>query len=119
MPLIKIALASLLFIGACGTSVSTLQLSPITSPPRPPLSVETFMQPPPRPYINVARLEAHDGMSPSTSYMIAKLRERAAQLGCDGIIIEPIGHHEDSHHVTHLAGTCIMFAAQTSAAPTR
>lgn len=115
MPFIKITLASLFFLGACGTTVSTLQLRPISSPPRPPLSVELLMRPPARPYVDLARLEAHDGMVPSTSYMMAKLRDRGAQLGCDAIIIDPVGHHE--HHVSHLSGTCIIFAPQTVTSP--
>ena len=117
MSITKISVAGVLFLGACGTSVSTYQLRPISAAPRPPLSVETFMQPPPRPYVTVARLEAHDVMSPSSGYMITKLRDRAAELGCDAVIIDPLGHHEDPHHVRDLSGMCIMFASATASSP--
>ena len=113
MPNLKILFASTLLVG-CGTSVSTLQLRPLTNAPRPPLSVEMFTVPPARPYIEVARIEAHDLMAPSASYMMSKIRERGASMGCDGIVLDPIGHHEDPHHLTDHAGMCIMFAAQTT-----
>lgn len=116
MPNLKILLASTALLGACGTSVSTLQLRPVTGGPRPPLSVEVFSSPPPRPYIEVARIEAHDIMAPSANHMIFKIREHAARLGCDGVVLDPVGHHEDPHHLTDHAGMCIVFAPQATRA---
>lgn len=112
---IKIAFTSLLFVAACGTTVSTLPLRPITAQPRPVMSVGLFMTPPPQPHYAVARLEAHDALARSANHMISKLREEAARLGCDGVLVDPLDHHVDRHHVSDLAGACIMFTPATAA----
>lgn len=82
--------------------------------PRPVMTVGLFMTPPAQPHTAVARLEAHDALSPSANSMIAKLREEAARLGCDGLLVDQFDHHDDHHHLSDLSGTCIMFVPQTS-----
>lgn len=88
----KLPLALLLAVG-CGTSIQTTPINPAPRPlaPRPPASVELFTSgAPPRAHVDVAFLEAEESSSFSTHRtpeMLNKLRERGAQMGCDGIVI--------------------------------
>ncbi len=85
-------IASLPFLG-CGTQIRSTIINP---PPhamqsRPPASVEVFTSAPPRdrPFVDVAFLEAEQESGYSTDgteQFFAKLRGRAAQMGCDGLV---------------------------------
>lgn len=85
--------AALLFTAACGASVTRTDLN---APPRPmaarhPATVELFTSGAPmRPHVDVAVLEAEESSSFSradTRDLIVALRDRAASMGCDGVVI--------------------------------
>jgi hypothetical protein len=93
---------SLLLVG-CGAWSSQTFINPAPHPmaARPPASVEVFTAgAPTRPHVDVALLEVRqrDGWSFSTTaVMIAQLREDAAEMGCDGIVVTgPNNHTVDS-----------------------
>jgi hypothetical protein len=86
-------LISLLFIAACGTSITAI---PTNRPlhamrPRHPMSVEIFTSGiPQRPFIEVAYLESQQESDMSLDgapTVLTKMREAAAKMGCDGLII--------------------------------
>lgn len=87
------SLLVLALVTGCGTQVATtpINTSPRPLHPRSPDSVEVFVTAaPPRPYVDVAYLEAEQESelaADNTGEFIAKLRVRAAELGCDGVIL--------------------------------
>jgi hypothetical protein len=91
MPVTKALLFTLLL--GCGTSigVTPLNTSPRALQARSPADVEVFMTAaPPYPYVDVAYLEAEQQSEMSvdgTNEFIAKLRVRAAEIGCDGLVL--------------------------------
>lgn len=102
MPVTRSVLAVLLATG-CGTTVTATTLNPSPKPmaPRSPDSVELFSSAPPaRPYVDVAYLEAEqdsDLSADRTGAFVAHLRERAAAMGCDGVIL---GEHTNRPSVS-------------------
>jgi hypothetical protein len=88
-----VALAVALALAGCrGTRTQMTALNPAPRPlaPRLAADVEVFSSAPPtRPYVDVALLEAEQA-KPSraaTAALIAALRKRAAQHGCDAIVV--------------------------------
>ena len=88
---------------------------------RPIDSVELFTSgAPQRPHTDVAVMEAEPGLSErSTGDLIARMRERAAEMGCDGLVVtgvdtQVIRHEGDRKTVT---GTCIVYAPTAVANP--
>ncbi|HKA91924.1 MAG TPA: hypothetical protein VKE22_29880 [Haliangiales bacterium] len=86
-------LASLLFLAACGTTITAV---PTNRPlrvmsPRDPMSVEMFTSGiPQRPYVEVAYLESQqesDLSFDNAPTVMMKMREEAGKMGCDGLII--------------------------------
>jgi len=102
MPVTRFVLTALLATG-CGTSigVTPINASPRPLRPRPPAAVEVFLtQAPSRPYVDVAYLEAEQESELSGDAVPAfldKLRYRAAQIGCDGLIV---GEHTSRETVS-------------------
>jgi hypothetical protein len=103
--------------------------APHAMQPRPPYTVEMFSSgPPQRPYIDVAYLEAEQDSAYSfdgTSDFIAQLRERAARMGCDGVVLGGVTNAPDAvASVTAdvnasrkgLTATCVMYLPETVAA---
>jgi hypothetical protein len=86
-------LISLLFVAACGTTITAIPTNrPLRAmTPRDPMSVEMFTSGlPPRPYVEVAYLEAQQESDMSfdrAPTVMTKMREEAAKIGCDGLII--------------------------------
>jgi len=90
----RLILGSLIFVLACGTTVST---TPVNAPPhamhpRPDDTVEVFTSGAPhdRSFTDVAYLEAAQDSTDSldgTPELIAALRGRGAKMGCDGIVL--------------------------------
>jgi hypothetical protein len=86
----------------CGTSLRATMINPAphAMQPRPPQTVEMFSSGPPhRPYIDVAYLEAEQEASYSldgTSDFIAQLHERAAQMGCNGVVLGGVTNAPDA-----------------------
>jgi hypothetical protein len=117
-------LLALLALVGCGTTVRTIMINQPPRPmqPRPVEEVQLFTSAPPtRPYIDVAYLEAEqdsEWSSDETPVFFTKLRERAANLGCDAVVIgnpthrdKPgLGMHEDGRNmVTGQTATCVMY----------
>ena len=114
---------SMLVLGGCGTFV---QAAPLNAPPRalsprPADAVEVYSSSPPaQAHVDVALIQAEqiNGMSePELPEMIAKLREKAGQMGCDAIFIsgvsERAGADGDARLIdpgSHLLmATCIAY----------
>ena len=115
---------ALLALAACGTTVRTIM---INQPPRPmqarPMEeVQMFTSgAPARQFVDVAYLEAEqdsEWSSDMTPEFFTKLRERAASLGCDGVVIGNPTHRDapgfgtkgdGRNFVNGITATCIMF----------
>lgn len=122
---LSLILSSTLALAGCGTRVDYTPLrgpgAPMT--PRSPSQVEVFMtQKPSWPYVEVGLLEARQESTLSLdgqSGIIEELREEAAEIGCDGLIVtggaDEVTGHIDKHggYVTELKGyraVCIVWA---------
>ena len=114
--------AGLLISGGCGTFVEATALNapPRALSPRPVDAVEVYSSSPPaQAHVDVALIQANqiNGMNAELPEMIAKLREKAAQMGCDAIFIsgasERAGAPGDAHLFdpgSHLLlATCIAY----------
>jgi hypothetical protein len=85
-------LIPLLLLLSCGPTINQNRLNAPPRPmtPRQPLAVEMFTtRVPDRPYVEVAMIETQQGaLSPETpSEIFDILRERAAEMGCDGVVL--------------------------------
>jgi hypothetical protein len=124
MPHRSAVMGLLLFAAGCGTSVTATALN--GGPdlvPRPTRRVQVFASGPPhRPYRDVALLEVeqtHSLNEQGTALMIERLRERAAQLGCDGVVFGGFTERDGAQPgsgwdlidpgATTLRATCIVF----------
>ncbi|GAB4558423.1 MAG: hypothetical protein Tsb0020_03390 [Haliangiales bacterium] len=121
-------LASATLFAACGTSVHATRLNHAPRPmqPRPVESVEVYASgPPPRATIDIAFLEAEQASSWSmdkTPELISELRHKAAELGCDAVVIGGTGSRDPGLRDTEswlvenpkerksVYGTCVMYA---------
>jgi hypothetical protein len=126
-----VALAAWVASG-CGTSVTETYVNgpPGTAIPRSPRSVRIFTSgPPSRPHMDVALLEVeqtHGLNEQGTALMIDRLRERAAQMGCDAVVVGGIrerdgfppgsGFYLLDPGATTLHATCIVFTDRQPAA---
>ncbi|GAC1522441.1 MAG: hypothetical protein NVS3B10_22770 [Polyangiales bacterium] len=75
---------------ACGVAVSYTQLRPSADlSPVPPASVELFLSPPPRHYVELGMIEVQQEAynSDQTGELIQQMRIRAGRAGCDALII--------------------------------
>jgi hypothetical protein len=120
---------ALVLAAGCGTSIRS---TPINQPPHPmmardPASVELFTSgAPPRPHVDVTFIEAEESSSLSTHEtpdMLRELRDKGAQLGCDGVVIggvssrDPGVNDAEAWLVDHPKGrkgifaTCIVYTA--------
>lgn len=114
-------LASVLFAG-CAAQVSSTQVNQPPAPMfrRPAESVELFTSgAPQRPHTDVAVMEAEPGLSErSTGELIGRMREKAAAMGCDGLVVTGVDtqltRHDERKTVT---GTCIVYAPTAVANP--
>jgi hypothetical protein len=116
-------------VTACGTFVTETPInrSPHLLSPRPPGSVEVFSSgPPPRSHVDVAFLEAeqtHGLNSQRTGLMIERLRARAADMGCDGIVIGGVREKDGAQPgsgwdildpgSTTMHATCIVYRTES------
>jgi hypothetical protein len=120
---------ALLVCVSCGTSVSYVALNrpPRALSPRPPESVRLYSSDRPvGPYVDVGLLEAvqDSGLSAhETRDIIAALRKRAGQLGCDGLVIGGISSHTGVAETVLLDapldrkgvyGTCVVYTVAKS-----
>ena len=120
-PASPLLLSGALLLFGCASTVTT---TPIHHPPRPlvpraPSSVLVLAgEPPSEPHVNVALLqvdqyEAHD--SRDMSELIQRLREKAAEIGCDAVYLENGGQHKGGDVPFHLGSrqllaSCIVFS---------
>jgi hypothetical protein len=107
--------------GCSETLVSTTPLNPppFTMTPKAPADVELYSSSPPkRPHIDVALLEAvQDDSGEDHDEMLAKLRESAAQMGCDAVFVGGLSYRsgdpnlgqlfDPNKHV--LRATCMVY----------
>ncbi|MEA2697875.1 MAG: hypothetical protein QOI66_2146 [Myxococcales bacterium] len=88
------------FLGGCGTYVGFTRINdpPYPLSPRAPRSVEVFSSgTPARPHVDVAVVEAeqtHSLNEQGTGLMIRRLREQAAAIGCDAIVLGGSTDHQ-------------------------
>lgn len=114
--------SSAVVLGGCGTFVEATALNapPRALSPRPAYAVEVYSSSPPaQAHVDVALIQANqiNGMNAELPEMIAKLREKAGQMGCDAIFIsgasERAGAPGDAHLFdpgSHLLlATCIAY----------
>ncbi len=89
----RLAYVCLGLAAACGTTISAVPTNHPVRPmtPRDPMSVEVVTTGvPPRPFVEVAYLEAQQQSEYSLDAapeVMTKMRERAAALGCDALIL--------------------------------
>jgi hypothetical protein len=104
----------------CGTFVTATPINPPPRPllPRAPESVQVLASAPPsEPHVDVALLEVtqsegwnREGMD----FMIQRLREKAAELGCDAVYVKNTSAHEGEDPLldpdrAELLASCIVF----------
>lgn len=105
----------------CGTFVTATPINPAPRPlvARTPESVQVLASGAPlEPHVDVALLEAEqdEGWNrQGTDYMIQRLREKAAELGCDALYVKSKSFHEERDS-THLLASCVVFTPPGSAA---
>ena len=121
----RLLVAAVLFVSSCGTFVTETYLNgtPATVIPRSPDSVQIYTSgSPSRPHADMALLEVeqtHGLNEQGRALMLSRLRARAAQLGCDAVVVGGIRERDgaqpgsgfdllDSGSTT-LHATCIMF----------
>jgi hypothetical protein len=121
---VTMALASLLFVGACASRVNSKYEArnpgQTTAAARPAEDVELVnATAPDRPYVTVGTIEADvhgEGTEPRAALMW-RMRELAARKGCDAVAVpgKPLDR------VDHATGACIVYtdAAHVAAAGTR
>lgn len=126
MPFRFAALGLFLFAAGCGTTVTTTSLHNGGTRdliPRPQHLVDVFASGPPRrPYRDVALLEVeqtHSFNEQGTDLMIQRLRERAGEIGCDGIVFGGFTERDGAQPgsgwdlidpgATTLRATCIVY----------
>ncbi len=108
------ALVGVLLIGGCADSVSYTHLA---EPPRPLQSrpvqdVEVLnISPPARPHRNVGVLQAVSGrlLAFDPPRLIGKLRDQAARLGCDALLITSIDRRETRYEGPSIEGSCVVY----------
>ncbi len=111
-------------LGGCGTFVDATPLNPAPRAlsPRPAEQVEVYASSPPtRPHVDIALIQADqiNGSSADLAAMVAKLREKAGQMGCDALFVsgssERAGAPGDAHLLdpgSHLLlATCVVYVA--------
>ncbi|MEY2932835.1 MAG: hypothetical protein RL033_3584 [Pseudomonadota bacterium] len=112
----------------CGTFVTATAINPAPRPlvPRSPESVQVLASNPPRePYVDVALLEVEQSQGlnrQGMDYMIQRLREKAAELGCDAVYVKNTSEHEGEDpwldpDSSQLLATCIVFTPPGAAPP--
>jgi hypothetical protein len=87
-----VAAAALFVLTGCGHSFSYSSLNTPSRPltPREPANVQVlFGTTPSVPFVEVGlfEIEQQTPLSPGTTEMIGKLRERAAEIGCDAVLV--------------------------------
>lgn len=118
--------ALLASLSGCAASIqaTAINRSPVPMTARPVDSVEVFTSgPPSRPHTDILLLEVKPGYDANTTpEEIALLRQQAAAMGCDAVVINGVqsqiitDHHAMGERTT-VNGTCIMYTAPAVAEP--
>jgi hypothetical protein len=97
---------------ACSPAIryTPINASPAMAP-RSPETVDVFSSgPPARAHVDVALIEVEEPPSRlDTSALLDALRARAAEAGCDGVVVTGIAIGRHDHRVMY--GTCIRYVA--------
>jgi hypothetical protein len=109
----SVILSVALLLCGCEATIFYTQLSPPPRPlvPHPVEKVETFaVTPPARPHTNIGLFQIVEGVEPlDSAAMIAQLRTRAAQMGCDAILVTAIDHIRTQHHPSNAQASCLVY----------
>jgi hypothetical protein len=122
------ALAIAMCAAGCGTSLQYAETNHPPRPmrPRPAADVEVFTsKPPEQPYVEVGIIEAQQQSGWSLDDMpaiVTKLREFAAQHGCDGVVMagnndRVVGDNKTTTTLKGYRATCIVFTPPSAPAP--
>ncbi len=125
----KLALLVVL-VTACGTNIKATTINPSPRPmySRPAETVELFTSgaPADRKHVDVAYLEAEQDSELSwddTPEFLKALRERGAQMGCDGVVVGSPTNRvtagldgDTPANIKGVVATCIMFIDPADAA---
>jgi hypothetical protein len=120
-------------VTACGTSIKSTTINPSPRPmySRPAETVELFTSGAPndRRFVDIAYLEAEQDSEYSwddTPEFLKALRERGAQMGCDGVVVgSPTNRvttdlvDDRPANIKGVVATCIMFLDPADAALAR
>ena len=103
-----------LLVPACADTIFYAPLSPPPRPlsPRPAEKVEVFaITPPTRPHTNLRLLQIVQGAANDHGIpeMIASLRQRAAEIGCDAILGTSIDNQAGRDHHPSIQAGCIVY----------
>jgi hypothetical protein len=120
-------------IAGCGTYVGVTEINPapVAMTARSSRSVEVYASgPPARPHTDVAIIEAeqtHSLNEQSTGLMIRRMREQAAAMGCDAIVLGGTTDHNGAQPgsgwdlldpgSTKREATCIVYGEEEPARP--
>ena len=85
--LTRVALLIPLALGACAPGVDVLQLEPSPRAPRDPAQVQVLLDEPRAPFQSIALVEAAGGDFGDLNKWTRRLREEAARLGADAILV--------------------------------
>jgi hypothetical protein len=111
-----LVLLFILVLSSCATDVANRYYATTNYPPKPPDQVEVLRQTPSRPYEVIADFQ-------SRGDSIKSVRNKAAQIGADAVIISTLGgyyerseqwasHDSESNTYTRICGTAIRYTQQ-------
>ena len=107
---------ALLAAASCATTISETLLNP--TPPyarqHPPEQVEVLASAPAQPHVDVAILIAARGTDTAED-AIAQLRARAGVIGCNAIVVAPLGKVGAGVAPGELSATCVVYQPATAA----
>jgi hypothetical protein len=106
----------LVALAACGTTISETRLNPTPDSARrhAPAEVEVLASAPLRAHVDVAMLIAAR-QTDTSEEAIAQLRARAGEIGCDAIVIAPVGKVSAGHNPDEFSATCVVYVLATAA----
>jgi hypothetical protein len=115
-------------VAGCGVQVEYTQLNaaPLPMKSRAPESVEVYVgNAPARPHVDVGLLEVEEqsGFGPGTQALVDSLRDRAAEIGCDALVIGGVSSkvsevesllfdHNANRKALH--ASCVVYVPATS-----
>jgi hypothetical protein len=105
-----------------GCAHHAVHYTPLFAPPhplapRPVEKVELYLATPPaRPHVDVGMLQVemyafpNDKTAPAiVQQMFALLKQKAAQVGCDAVLVTSIDRHASRHHSPSVQASCVVY----------